>query len=68
MKLRGVLSKNLKRLRKEKRLTQESLAYTANLERSYISKLERRLSSASVDTVEKLATALEIKAWELLVE
>lgn len=66
MELRGVLSNNTKQLRELRRLTQEPLAHTANLERSYISRPERRLFSASVDTLEKLAAALEVQAFELL--
>lgn len=66
MKLRGHLSKNLKRLRKERRLSQEALAHLADLERSYISKLERKLSSATIDTLEKLSQALNIQASELI--
>lgn len=67
MRLRSALSSNLKRLRKERSLTQEALAHSANLERSYISKLERKLSSASIDTLEKIADALSIEPSDLLV-
>ncbi len=66
MRLRAVLSANLKRLRAERRLTQEALALTADIERSYVSRLERRLSGATVDVLEKLAEALQIDASELV--
>lgn len=68
MKLRAVLSENLKRLRAERHLSQEALAYAANIERSYVSKLERKRSSATLDTLEKLAAALELDPLVLITD
>lgn len=66
MKLRGILAQNLRRLRTEKGLSQEQLALEAEIDRSYVSLLETRKYSASLDMLERLAKALGIEAVSLL--
>jgi transcriptional regulator with XRE-family HTH domain len=66
MTLRRILARNLKRLRRERGLSQEELADLAGLNRNYVGMIERQENAASVDTVEALAEALEIKAAQLL--
>ena len=66
MTLRRTLARNLKRLRRERRLTQEELADLAGLNRNYVGMIERQENAASVDTLEALADALQIKATQLL--
>ncbi len=51
---------NLARIRKRADMSQETLAWGASLHRTEISHLERGLRVARVDTVAKLAGALEI--------
>jgi len=46
MDLRQVFAANLRRLRHEKRLSQEALAHEAGINRSYMSRLERGASYA----------------------
>lgn len=65
MGLRHVFASNLERLRRERGLSQEDLAHAAGLERSYVGKLENARYSASIDTVEKLSTALMVPAKAL---
>ncbi len=60
MRLRSVVSRNLRLLRNKAGLSQEALADLAGLDRNYIGKLERELSSPTVDTLESLAAALQI--------
>jgi len=50
---------NLKRLRKRADLSQEEVSYRASLHRTEISQLERGLRLPRVDTVAKLAAALD---------
>ena len=50
--------KNLKRLRLEKGISQESLAFAADLDRTYIPSIEKGLRNVSITVVEKLAIAL----------
>ena len=59
--------KRLKNLRKEKKLTQEELAYSAGLEYKYIQRLEgKKPSSPTLNSLEKLAKAFGITPAELL--
>ena len=62
MTLRSVLAANLKQLRNEAGMSQEELAEAAQLDRTYISALERCRYAASVDVLERLADALKIDA------
>jgi transcriptional regulator with XRE-family HTH domain len=66
MTLRRTLARNLKRLRRERGLTQEELADLAGLNRNYVGMIERQENAATVDTLEALADALQIKAVQLL--
>lgn len=50
---------NLKRLRKLADLSQEEVSYRSSLHRTEISQLERGLRIPRVDTVAKLAAAVE---------
>ena len=66
MRMRAVLAFNLKRLRQSKGFSQEELAHRAEIDRSYLSDLERELYAASLDIIDKLALALEIDPSELV--
>lgn len=60
MRLRSVVSRNLRLLRRKAGISQEELADLTGLDRNTIGKLERELSSPTVDTLESIATALQI--------
>jgi transcriptional regulator with XRE-family HTH domain len=47
-------------------LTQEQLASAANLDRSYVSQLENDLKSPTVDTLLRIADAVELRASLIL--
>ncbi|MER8895940.1 helix-turn-helix transcriptional regulator [Mesorhizobium sp. M0676] len=66
MTIREVLAFNLKALRNELGLSQEELAHRAELDRTYVSSLERNVYSASIDVVDRLAKALNVDAADLL--
>lgn len=66
MTIREVLAFNLKALREELGLSQEELAHRAELDRTYVSSLERNVYSASIDVVDRLAKALNVEASDLL--
>ncbi|MEZ5954052.1 MAG: helix-turn-helix transcriptional regulator [Hyphomonas sp.] len=66
MDIREIFAFNLKAFRRAKRLSQEELAHLAGIDRTYVSLLERRVYSASIDVVQQLATALNVEADELL--
>jgi transcriptional regulator with XRE-family HTH domain len=66
MDLREVFAGNLRRLRHAKGMSQDDLAYEAEISRSYLSQLEKGAFYASLKIVGKLAEALDIEPAELL--
>jgi transcriptional regulator with XRE-family HTH domain len=58
-------SANLRRIRRDRGFTQESLAHAADLNTTHVAKIERSERDPGVRTVAKLATALGIPAAEL---
>jgi transcriptional regulator with XRE-family HTH domain len=66
MDLRDVFAANLRRLRHEKGLSQDDLAYEAEVSRSYLSQLEKGAFYASLKIIGKLAEALGVEPGELL--
>lgn len=63
---RAILADNLRRLRKERRWSQEDLALEAELHRTFVAHVERQVRNISVDNIEKLARALGVHPFELL--
>ena len=66
MDLRQVFAANLRRLRHAKGLSQEDLAYEADVNRSYMSRLEKGASYPGLEIIGKLATVLGVEPAELL--
>jgi transcriptional regulator with XRE-family HTH domain len=66
MDIRQVFAANLRRLRHAKGLSQETLAYEAGINRSYLSKLEKGASYAGLEIIEKLAVVLDVEPAALL--
>jgi transcriptional regulator with XRE-family HTH domain len=66
MDLREVFAVNLRRLRHAKGLSQDDLAYEAEVSRSYLSQLEKGAFYASLRIVGRIAIALDVEAAELL--
>jgi len=60
------LARNLKALRTSKGLSQEALADAAGIDRTYVSALERRKYSLSIDRLDQLATTLGVEPYILL--
>jgi len=57
----------LRELRKKKKITQEELAYLADLEYKYIQRLEsKKPSSPTLNSLEKLAKAFNVSIPKLL--
>jgi transcriptional regulator with XRE-family HTH domain len=67
MKLRAIVARNLRILRKQKGLSQEELAFQAGINRNYVGQIEREEKSPTIDIIEKLAVALEVKPQILIV-
>lgn len=60
MSLNDSFASVLKKLRIQKGLSQEELAFKANLHRTYISQLERGLKSPTLNTISILADVLDV--------
>jgi transcriptional regulator with XRE-family HTH domain len=67
MSIRDVLAKNVRQYRQAAGLSQEELAHRADIDRTYISSIERSVYAATIDVVERLAKALGVEASDLLV-
>ena len=61
-----MFARNLRKARNAKGLSQEALAHEAEVDRTYVSALERSQYSASIDMVDRLAKALDVEASTLL--
>jgi transcriptional regulator with XRE-family HTH domain len=66
MEIREVFARNLRRRRHAKGMSQEALAHEADVDRTYISSLERGVYAATIDMVGKLAEVLGVEPDELL--
>lgn len=60
-----VLGDNVKTLRLGQALSQEELAFKAELDRTYISQIERGVGNPSVLVLLKIAIALEVEIQSL---
>ena len=61
-----MLGDEIRRVRQEKKMTQEQLSYAAGVDRTYISELENNHRSPTVDMLLKLCGALGTKASALI--
>jgi transcriptional regulator with XRE-family HTH domain len=66
MDIREVLALNLRKLRRARHMSQEELAHRAQIDRTYISSLERCVYAAGIDVVDRLARELGVEASDLL--
>lgn len=64
--VRGVLAYNIRMLRVQQGWSQERLALECELDRTYVSAVERSRWNVSLSNIEKLAAALNVEAWRLL--
>jgi len=63
---REVLAINLIRRRQAKGWSQEALAFEAGLHRTFVAHVERQARNISLDNLERLAHALQVKPFQLL--
>jgi transcriptional regulator with XRE-family HTH domain len=66
MDVRDRLAANMKRLRKERGWSQETLADAAGLDRTYISGIERKVKNPTITVVDRIAVALVCRLGDLL--
>jgi len=63
---RLVFAENVRKLRRERGLSQEALAEYSDLHRTYVGSIERGERNISIDNMERLAVALGVKLREML--
>jgi transcriptional regulator with XRE-family HTH domain len=61
-----IFGKRVRELRKRKDLSQEELAFKADLHRTYIGMIERAEKNITLVNIEKIALALEVNIKELI--
>ena len=60
------LGRVISKLRQERGVSQELFAELAGVHRTYVSQLERGIKSPTLAVLSKIASALELKASELI--
>lgn len=63
---RDIVARNLRRIRKERKLTQSELASRCGLTSAYVSALERGRQAISLRSLDRLAGALGVSPADLL--
>lgn len=63
-----VFGENLRKYRTEKGLSQESFAEKCGLHRTYIGSIECFQRNVSLENVQRIADALEIEPYKLLIQ
>lgn len=66
MRLAKTLGANVRRVRKDRGLSQEALADEVGLAVTYVGQIERATRNPTLDVVERFARALSVKPLDLL--
>jgi transcriptional regulator with XRE-family HTH domain len=66
--VRAILAQNIKEARRRLNLSQEELAARADIDRTYVSGIERQVRNPTITVVAKFAEALETTAADLLAD
>ncbi|MEI8203911.1 MAG: helix-turn-helix transcriptional regulator [Bacteroidota bacterium] len=61
-----LVGKNIRKIRKEKGITQEQLAYDCNFEKSTISRIEAGRANLTLKTMIKLSQSLGVELKDLV--
>jgi transcriptional regulator with XRE-family HTH domain len=64
MDLRQLFATNLRRIRHQRKLSQEQLAHDAGIDRAYMSRVERAVTYVGLEIIGKLASILEVDPAE----
>nr|WP_183714410.1 helix-turn-helix transcriptional regulator [Bradyrhizobium sp. ERR14] len=68
MKPRALLAWNVRRIRLKRGMSQERLARTAGIDRSYLAGLERQSKNPTIDVLDRISEALGVHPSDLFVE
>lgn len=64
MEIKLKIGLRIKELREKSEMSQKDLAYSADLDRSYIASIENGQRNVSIVNIEKIATALNVSVKE----
>ena len=64
--LRQTLAANVRRVRRARKVSQEQLAFDAEIDRTYVSQIERSVINPSLLVLHKVAVALGVTVVDLL--
>ena len=64
MDLRQLFATNLRRIRHERKISQEGLANDAGVDRAYLSRVERGVTHVGLEIIGRLAEVLEVDPAE----
>ena len=67
MKARALVAWNLRRIRVKRGISQERLAYDAEVDRAYVGSLERQTENPTIDLLDRLAATLDTPLAEFFV-
>ncbi|WP_456680196.1 helix-turn-helix domain-containing protein [Bradyrhizobium sp. USDA 3311] len=65
MKVRALVAWNVRRIRIDRGISQEKLAYSTGIDRSYVGSLERQSKNPTIDLLDRIAEALGVHLSEL---
>ncbi len=68
MEARAIIGWNMRRLRVERGLSQERLAFASGIDRAYVGRVERGSENVTISTLEAMARALSVSVATLLIE
>jgi transcriptional regulator with XRE-family HTH domain len=67
MKTRALVAWNVRRIRVNRGVSQEKLAYEAGIDRSYMASLERQSKNPTIDLLDRIAETLGVHLSEFFV-
>jgi transcriptional regulator with XRE-family HTH domain len=67
MNARKLVAWNVRRLRVERGIAQEALAVDAEIDRTYVSRMERGMENPTVGVLERIAIALDVPITDFFI-
>ncbi|RXH38646.1 XRE family transcriptional regulator [Bradyrhizobium nanningense] len=68
MNARALVAWNVRRIRVERGIPQDQLAYDAGIDRSYMGRIEQKKENPTIDLLERIAATLGIHVSELFTQ
>lgn len=63
---RSILAWNIRRMRSERGISQERLAADAEIDRAYLSEIEREIGNATIDIMDRIAANMGVSLVDLV--